>query len=487
MRWAVLGVAGAALAFFLLTSSGRVQTTDVDQSVSVAESIVTSGTVSIDGYPLTPGGGAVRGRDGAAYSAHAIGMPLTFVPIEAIEHWGLISNGDATLLEAWTDALFAAGALTIFFVFVWRLTERMVASSIAAAVLGLTTLVWPYAHMAFDAAPTACFLTASVYCVRRLQERWAPSIAVAGGTAAAAALLIRLDAAIMVTASTVWLVWMCVRRRPEPWTRVAIGWVGPLVAAVAVTGWYNAERFGSVFDDGHAGDPQTRAVTPIWEGVTGQLVSPGKGLVWFAPPILLAGIGWWLWRRRERAMLVVVIGASAIALILYARLANWSGDIAWGPRFLVPYVPLLMLGLGAVFAQWTSFGRVTRAGIVVVCLAGAAVQVSAVVVDHATIASAERSSLQEHTWETSQIALGWEAIGRIATGSDPYAALPATGPTGDIDLWWTGKRLDDHPVPTVAGVVLLIALLVGSLAVVVTPARSGSRSRLAAPAATNRT
>jgi hypothetical protein len=474
-------MAGAALAFFLLTSSGRIQTTDVDQSVSVAESIVTRGSFSIEGYPLTPGGGAVRGDDGAAYSAHSIGAPLIFVPIEAVQHWGVISDGDATLLEAWTTALFTAIAITVFFLFEWRLTGRMVASSVAAAVLAAATIAWPYGHFAFDAAPTACFLIGSVYCVYRLQARWSPILAGAGGTAGAAAVLVRIDAAIVVAAATIWLAVMCARRRPQPWLGLATGWVGPLLAAAAITGWYNIARFGSVFDDGHAGDPQTRASTPVWEGVAGQLASPGKGLVWFAPPILLAGVGWWLWRRRERALLAVVVGASAVAVVLYGRLANWSGDTAWGPRFLVPYVPLLMLGLGAVLMRWGSLGRAARVGVVALCIAGVGVQVAGVVVDHATLANPERSSLQDRTWETSQILLGWEAIDEAVRGDDPYAGLTASGPTGEIDLWWTGKRLDEHPAPTVAGVAILLAMLIAGVVLLCSSATGDSCRRRAAP------
>jgi len=106
---------------------------------------------------------------------------------------------------------------------------------------------------------------------------------------------------------------------------------------------YNLARFGSPFDLG--GWPRH----PVWGnplfGVPGLLVSPGKGILWYSPVIVLQ---LWalraLWHKKPiLAMTVIAMTASHFAFI--ASLSFYGGDWAWGPRYLVTTIPLLALGL----------------------------------------------------------------------------------------------------------------------------------------------
>lgn len=108
--------------------------------------------------------------------------------------------------------------------------------------------------------------------------------------------------------------------------------------------------------------------------IYGLLLSPGKGLFLYSPVLLASVIGFWRFRHRRPAE-AFIAGGSLLALLgLYSSLLDWYGGVAWGPRFLVPVIPLLALPLAEVLA---SQRKIVLAGATVLILLSLAVQVVA--------------------------------------------------------------------------------------------------------------
>lgn len=132
-------------------------------------------------------------------------------------------------------------------------------------------------------------------------------------------------------------------RRPEPaaWARCA----ALLALGAGILLLQNLALTGSPFSSGYATDLDatwgfsTDPLTGLW----GQLLSPGRGLLLYAPPLLALP---WAARAAWRADrgLVGAIGTVVVGLLLlHAAWWSWHGGWGWGPRFLLPAVPLLML------------------------------------------------------------------------------------------------------------------------------------------------
>jgi hypothetical protein len=111
--------------------------------------------------------------------------------------------------------------------------------------------------------------------------------------------------------------------------------------------WYNLARFGTPLASGYASEAGL-FTTPLAEGLYGLLLSPGKSVLLFAPPLLLALPGAVaLWRRGQQRVVLLCAGLFLSHLLLYATWGEWQGGGVWGPRFLLPVVaPLLVLGAG---------------------------------------------------------------------------------------------------------------------------------------------
>ena len=75
-------------------------------------------------------------------------------------------------------------------------------------------------------------------------------------------------------------------------------------------------------------------------------------LVWFfAPPLLLAIPGVFRLAKRNIGLAIVAGVTPIIYLLFFARYTQWEGGYCVGPRYLVPAITLLCLGLGPIFAD----------------------------------------------------------------------------------------------------------------------------------------
>ena len=136
-------------------------------------------------------------------------------------------------------------------------------------------------------------------------------------------------------------------------------WSLGLVPGVALVIGYNLARFGVPLASGY-GDEASAFTTPLLTGLTGLLLSPGKSLFLYAPVAALALAGapllWQRWRLETALLLLLVI----VHVVLYARWHAWDGGGVWGPRLLLPIVPLLAVLAAPVFERAASGGWALR-------------------------------------------------------------------------------------------------------------------------------
>jgi hypothetical protein len=138
---------------------------------------------------------------------------------------------------------------------------------------------------------------------------------------------------------------------------VGAAFAAGLAIGLAPLGWYNLARFGSPLATGYALGAGEDFSGSVARGLAGLLLSPYRGVVWFVPlalaALLVAPRAW----RRAPAEVGLALGTFALTLLTYAAWWTWWGGYAWGPRFLLPGLPLLAL---VVPLAWPSLGRGAR-------------------------------------------------------------------------------------------------------------------------------
>ena len=123
--------------------------------------------------------------------------------------------------------------------------------------------------------------------------------------------------------------------------------VGFLIAPVAATMLFlalNEYRFGTVRDPGVRNI--SHGSLDIFVGLYGNLVSPGRSIFLYSPPLILALFGAWRFYQRFHAETLLIAGLVAVYLTLYSIPTDWDGGWSFGPRYLLALVPLLVLPLG---------------------------------------------------------------------------------------------------------------------------------------------
>jgi hypothetical protein len=132
------------------------------------------------------------------------------------------------------------------------------------------------------------------------------------------------------------------RRRLMLWprgVRQAMGVVlGSYLVGLALTLVVNWARYGSPLNFGYAGEGWT---APLQLSLPAVLVSPGWGIIWEFPAILLAPLGVAYLFRREQGRIGVIMGGLIIAQLLNtAAWHDWAGGWNWGLRLFVPALPI---------------------------------------------------------------------------------------------------------------------------------------------------
>jgi hypothetical protein len=161
------------------------------------------------------------------------------------------------------------------------------------------------------------------------------------------------------------------------------GWLAffaPLAVFGFVIGAINWTRYGSPLTFGFSALQHTTFTTPIILGLYGLLISPGKGLVLYNPIAWAGFIGLAIMfrtRRKEAILFALIVLAE---LLFFATYEFWTGGWNWGPRYIMPVLPLLVLAAG----EWVHVKptRLRKTILIALCVIGFVLNLPAVLVDH---------------------------------------------------------------------------------------------------------
>jgi hypothetical protein len=133
--------------------------------------------------------------------------------------------------------------------------------------------------------------------------------------------------------------------------------------------WFNQVRFGGAASTGYMGAAQ-QALTGnfptyvIIEGIWGLLFSPGKSIVLYSPILLVLLLFWF---KLKRSLLPEIIAASTLFITYLWYIGTllggvdflvWHGDSSWGPRYLLPVLPLLLVLVGYLYTQLSKWQKI---------------------------------------------------------------------------------------------------------------------------------
>jgi hypothetical protein len=328
---------------------------DEEQVLRTAVAMAEFGEMGIARGPLF----SIHRPQGDAISPYGIGQSLVEVPAACLaDGWErrFGSGSSQTLFVALQLVLVAAGALGA------ALLARALGAEqpgVLVALFGTAfgSPLWVYASTGFSeplqAASLVFSLLFAVHASREEPRREPPrarrllAMAAAAGACAGVAVLAKgLNLALVP-----FVLLPLVLRREGRITRLggaALGFL-PLFGAFLA---FEIVRFGRPFAS-YGGFGFTH---PFFDGFWRLLVGINKGLVWYFP-LAVAGVAGVLLLARaapaSRAAAVGLFAPLAVLVALASAWWAWDGTVGWGPRLLVPAIPLLAAAAGvAARGRW---------------------------------------------------------------------------------------------------------------------------------------
>jgi hypothetical protein len=222
-----------------------------------------------------------------------------------------------------------------------------------------TTIFIAYARAAWDVLPAAALMCGVLYHSAALLRGMSPE-----RNAAMAALTLGLACSFRFSLAPFIvpaLAGIFASARRVTSVRASVVSIVVLAAVMIPSLVYNAIRTGSPLRPATATvqylQTNNALTGSIPRGLGGLLISPNRGLFTFSPILLCALALPVLWRRlaKDQRTLLVCYGAGAFAYtLLIAKMANW-GAFGWGPRYLVPILPIVFVAAAtAIQYLWRS-------------------------------------------------------------------------------------------------------------------------------------
>jgi len=330
-RWTSAALFSGLLLVYAAVYVGAIQIYDTQSMMGVTVNLVNHGSLTSSGA-----GFLVNTR----YAPYGIADSLLAVPLYALSK----VTGNFPGLESMISPILTALSAVLIFRIARALRWRASYGLIAAVGYGLLSMaLWYSTQLLSEQGVTLCMLVIVLGLV--LWRQGAARAPLWVGLGAAWAIQFRSDS--MVT------VWIALAATPlfVPWRvlwarRPLVLFLGPVAVSLAGLAWYNELRFHRLFVSSYGGDGGFK--TPLWHGLDGLLLSPGRSLFLYSPLTVMGVAGlvvlaWGPGRVRDRPLCVLGLLLTVPRTLFFAKWDVWDGAAAWGPRFLLPVVAVLSL------------------------------------------------------------------------------------------------------------------------------------------------
>lgn len=287
------------------------------------------------------------GLDGHTYSIKDLAPSVLMIPFASLGYLFRISPIRLVYL---LPILVTALTASLLYIVIRCLGFRRRSALIGSLVFGLASMAFPYARVIFTQPEAALGLLIALWAVIRLRAEPRRTVAFLGGIGLG---LAGLSAAPVWVAAPVYLYSLTLWRKPpgpfrRDWLRetvfLLLAWGVGAGLFAAIQAVYNVARFGSPTSTGHQAIGAALDFSYIGLASWAQLISTPRGLVWFAPFVLLIPFSVSIGRRTGQfALQAICLAISLSVLLVYSAFFNWSAGLAFGPRFLVAVMPMLVL------------------------------------------------------------------------------------------------------------------------------------------------
>ncbi|MFT5366746.1 MAG: hypothetical protein ACI8V2_001695 [Candidatus Latescibacterota bacterium] len=293
------------------------------------------------------------------YSKYGLGLPLAELPFLGVGH---ILSQFVSKLPTDYLTMFTTSLTNVFICALWSLGFFRLALQLGyqhrtvwwlTLFFALGSMVFPYAGYGFSeplvgisllGATGGCF-----FFVKNEPLRALVVVSICIGLA----ILTKLYVIITLP---IFLLYMWPTFKTQSNKRLpAITILAPLLFFLIVILFHNHIRYNNIFHTGYHLDTLSQQggyfafyPTQIITALYGLLFSTGRGLVFFLPVVCLFPFAYRHFKVSHPKEAKLFLRIIIIHLILFTFMIDWHAGSSWGPRYLLPIIPYLILPLGSL-------------------------------------------------------------------------------------------------------------------------------------------
>ena len=341
-----------SVALIIFLANGRtISGGDSVPAKNLPISILLHGNFYLDGL-MTPGAKKIpyylRESGGRYVSDYPVGAALMALPfyLPSILCGVKPSSRVFAELEKVSAATIVALSAVLLYLAAARVTADWMAMLLTLIYAFGTSSLSVSSQALWQHGPAQLALTAAIYCLVRARDdpRWAGY----AGLPLAFEVITRPADALIATPLGLYVL---LSYRREIWKFIA-GATAPILFQL----WYNATYFGSPLRIQFFAQPVSLGgqrvpslgfwATPLAQGLATEVISPGRGLLFYSPIFILSLAGLALAWRKNGDVLLRYLGFGAIlTILLIAKWHKTSGGESFGPRLLADLTPIMAFGL----------------------------------------------------------------------------------------------------------------------------------------------
>jgi len=467
------------LAAYLLSAAGYIDTTDGFVVYATTRSIVERGSLHLSDldsrhlYVIEQQGPwppySREGKEGKFYGKYGLGGSFLQVPFYLVgKNLGRLRGGSpdesAEFAVSLENSFLTAASAVLLALFALKLGWSRKVAFASALLFGFATMAWPYSKMSFTEAAQGLFLLLSIYLAwdyERKAQR--PLFLLMSGAAFGFLLLIKVSNLIFLPALLV----LFIRKDRSLIAGRIVIWMTGLLPLAALFLLLNYIRFGSPLESGF-GKEATEFSTALATGLYGLLISARRGFLYYCPLSIAAFIGIWLLAKKAPRLAGAILLGFVLNLILYSKWHYWTGGRCWGPRFLVPTIPLISLGLIPVVGVLKKAKKRYVLFLCLVIISTAIQAVSVLIPWHLPegFRYVEGLSAEERESLPSQLASSFVVLDHLIFEGTPYYRLEEFGVRSgkivhlsgrDFDrfnFWWLGRGRENFTARYLAPLII---------------------------------
>jgi len=333
---------------------------------------------------------AVTGSDGHRYTIFGIALPLAMVPFYLAGHIvaGLLPSLPHDMVTMFcvslTNAVITALTCVVFMRYAYRFSSAPRRAFVLAILYGFGTMAWNYAQYSYAEPLLVLLFIAALL----MLDNYRCTDGISLGYAALTGLFVGLCLLTEVYSSVfialgigVYMLWLTGARcrRDKRALAALAAFAGAALPVVVFLIYFSALRFGHSNASPRLVGDFSIGFIPV--ALYGYIFSTGKSLFAYCPVLIVSFWGLRRFAIKHRAEAILFAGITVFSVLFTATWVNWwSGDLAWGPRFLFHLVPMLLLPVGEVLesGQWR---RWPKASLIALGLVTVFVQLASIMVN----------------------------------------------------------------------------------------------------------